>query len=365
MVSKRIESIRRMLGEQNLDALLVRQAEETPTYNVRYLSGFTGTAAVLLIGRDRQYLATDSRYWGQVEQQAADFTLLKYKNHPEQSRIVYEALQQIGAKRAAFERQRLTVAQHELWTKTFEGIELVGTEDMVEAVRMVKDADEIAVIRKAITITDQAYEYILNSIEPGMTEKEVAWELESFMRTHGGDGMAFDVHVASGPGTAEPHHVSSGRQIQLADPIWIDMGARVEGYCADLTRSFVIGEPAEQFKQIYAIVLRAQLACEAALKAGLPGSAADAAARDVIAAAGYGDQFGHGLGHGLGLAVHEKPSASRVSQDILPAGAILTVEPGIYIPGWGGVRIEDVALITENGAEILTGASKWQADSRT
>lgn len=360
MTNPRLAGARRLLSEQNLDALLIRQSEETPTFNVRYLTGFTGSAAVVIVGREQQFVASDSRYWGQIEKQSPDFGLLKYKNHPEQTEVVRDALRALNAKRVGFESERLTVAQHERWAKSFEGIELVPTSNLVETLRMSKDESELAQMRKAHALTDQAYEYILNYIEPGMSEKEVAWELESFMRTHGADGLAFDVHVASGPGSAEPHHVSGERQIQEGDPIWIDMGARVAGYCADLTRSFVLGEADEQFKKIYEIVLRAQLACEHALKAGMAGKDADAVARQVITDAGYGDNFGHGLGHGLGLAVHELPSAGRVSQDTLTAGSILTVEPGIYIPGWGGVRIEDVALIRDGGAEILTRASKWQ-----
>ena len=360
MTNPRLAGARQLLSEHKLDALLIRQSEETPTFNVRYLTGFTGSAAVVVVGREQQFIASDSRYWGQIEKQSPDYALVKYKNHPEQTDVVRDALRSIGAQRVGFESERLTVAQHERWAKSFEGMELVSTTNLVETLRMTKDEAELAVMRKAHALTDQAYEYILSFIEPGMSEKEVAWELESFMRTHGADGLAFDVHVASGPGTAEPHHVSSERQIQEGDPIWIDMGARVGGYCADLTRSFVVGEADEQFKKIYEIVLRAQLACEHALKAGMAGKDADAVARQVITEAGYGDNFGHGLGHGLGLAVHEMPSAGRVSQDILASGSIVTVEPGIYIPGWGGVRIEDVALIRDGGAEILTRASKWQ-----
>ena len=364
MTNTRLAGARRLLHENELDALLIRQSEETPTFNLRYLTGFTGSAAVAIVTSDQQFIASDSRYWGQIEKQSPGYSLLKYKNHPEQTDVVRDALRSIGAHRVGFESERLTIAQHARWAKSFEGMELVSTANLVETLRMTKDEAELAVMRKSLALTDQAYEYILNRIEPGMSEQEVAWELESFMRTHGADGLAFDVHVASGPGTAEPHHVSNERQIQLGDPIWIDMGARVGGYCADLTRSFVLGEADEQFKQIYEIVLRAQLACEHGLKAGLSGKEADALARQVIADAGYGDNFGHGLGHGLGLAVHEMPSAGRVSQDVLAAGSILTVEPGIYIPGWGGVRIEDVALIQAGGAEILTRASKWQAGTK-
>ena len=360
MTNPRLDSIRRLMRDNNLDALLVRQAEETPSVNMRYLSGFTGTAGVLIVGRDQQFIATDSRYWEQVKHQAPNYALLQYKNHPEQADVVRDKLKSLVAKRVGFEAGRLTVAQHVIWKEKFEGVELVATTDMVEGLRMVKDTHEIDVVRKAIALTDRAYEHIVNWIEPGMSEKEVAWELEAFMRTRGADGLAFDVHVASGPNSAEPHHVADDREIRLGDPIWIDMGARVGGYCADLTRSFVLGEPDEQFKKIYEIVLRAQLTVEHALKAGLPGKDVDAIARKVIEDAGFGDNFGHGLGHGVGLHIHEKPSAGRVSEDTLPDGALVTIEPGIYIPGWGGVRIEDVALIHDGGAEILTKASKWQ-----
>ncbi|MBI5877836.1 MAG: aminopeptidase P family protein [Chloroflexi bacterium] len=360
MSTPRIDNLRRVLTQHNLDALLVRQAEETPNVNLRYLSGFTGSAGVLIAGQSAQFIASDSRYWEQIRKQSPAFSLLTYKNHPEQADAIGQALQSIGATRVGYEANRLTAGALDTWRASLPGIELVATTDLVEGLRAVKDAGEMGAIRRATALTDRAYEFILTKIEPGMSEKEVAWELESFMRTHGAEGLAFDVHVASGPGTAEPHHVPSERAIQVGEPIWIDMGARVDGYCADLTRSFVIGEPDAKFSAIYAIVQRAQNASMAALRSGVAGRDVDAAARKVIEDAGYGDNFGHGLGHGFGLQIHEKPSAGRVSQDVLPAGSLVTVEPGIYIPGWGGVRIEDVALITQDGAEVLTGASKWR-----
>ncbi|MBI1801825.1 MAG: M24 family metallopeptidase [Chloroflexi bacterium] len=353
---KRLEGVRRALAEQNLDALLVAQSEEAPSPHVRYLSGFGGSKAVLIITPQRQIIASDSRYWDQIGKQCPDFELVKLTLKPDET--LRDTLRALGVRRAGFESRRLTVDQQAEWAKAFESVELVATKDVVESLRMIKDDQEIETLRRALALTDQAYEYIVNWIEPGMSEKEVAWELESFMRTHGADGLAFDVHVASGPGSAEPHHVSDTRPIALGEPIWIDMGARVGGYCADLTRSFTLGEPDAQFKRIYMIVLQAQLAVERALKAGLPGKEADAIARKVIEDAGYGANFGHGLGHGLGLAVHEKPSAGRASEDTLVSGAVVTVEPGIYIPGWGGVRIEDVALIRDDDAEVLTRASK-------
>lgn len=359
MSQMRMEKLRERLRALDLDALVVRQAEETPTVNVLYLSGFSGSAGVLIAGLERQFIATDSRYWEQVRQQAPDFTLIQYKNHGEQSAAVAGALEAISAKRAGFEANRLTVATLSAWQQQIANATFVPTEGEVETLRMVKDAAELDLARRATALTDRAYEFIRTKIEPGMSEKEIAWELESYMRTHGADGMAFDVHVASGPGSAEPHHVPSDRPVQVGEPIWIDMGARVGGYCADLTRSFVLGEADAKYRELYAIVLAAQDAALKSIRAGAAGRDVDAAARKVIDDAGHGDHFGHGLGHGFGLQIHEKPSAGRTSQDVLAAGSLVTVEPGIYLPGWGGIRIEDVALVTEDGAENLTRASKW------
>ena len=193
-----------------------------------------------------------------------------------------------------------------------------------------------------------------------MTERELAWIIESTMRTHGAEATAFELIVCGGPNSARPHARATDRPLQPGEPIIIDMGARVAGYCADLTRTFCLGQPADpdRFWEVYHTVLRAQVAAETALRPGLTGQQGDAVARDLIAAAGYGEYFGHGLGHGVGLAIHEEPRLSRIHAAPLMAGAVLTVEPGIYLPGWGGVRIEDVVLVTEKGVEVLTQAPK-------
>ncbi|MCA1554556.1 MAG: aminopeptidase P family protein, partial [Chloroflexi bacterium] len=330
--------------------------------NLRYLTGFTGSAGWLLVTRTEQLVGTDSRYWEQCAKQAPEFALVRYKGQADQTDVLKDAIAARRLQRIGIESEHLTVAKHAEWTNAL-GVALVSTSGIVETLRASKDAREVEVLRRALAITDAAYEHILHWIETGMTEKEVAWELEAYMRTHGADGMAFDVHVASGPNAAEPHHPPTERAIAQGDPIWIDMGARLDGFNADLTRSFVLGEPDEQFTRVYEVVLRANQAAAHALRAGVSGRELHEIAHRVIRDAGYGEYFGHGLGHGLGLAVHEKPSAGAQSQDTIPAGAILTIEPGIYIPGWGGVRIEDVALVNEDGAEILTRASKWQPPS--
>jgi len=347
----RLEKIREAIAAEGLDGLLVTQPE-----NRRYLSGFTGSAGVLLITADAAIIATDFRYYEQVERECPLFTLAKIKD--KFTTLLPELLAETGVKKLGFESEHLTVAQYEEWQKAAEGVEWVPTKGMVEKLRMVKEPGELEAIRKAVALADEAFAHICEFIRPGMTEKEVAWELEAYMRQRGAEKLAFDIIVASGPNGALPHARASDRVIQEGEPIVMDLGCVVNGYCSDLTRTVVLGEPSERFQEIYGIVLKAQEEAERRIKAGMSGKEADALARQVIEEAGYGENFGHGLGHGVGLAVHEKPTANKLSEDILEAGAVITVEPGIYIPGWGGVRIEDMVVVREDGVEVLTKASK-------
>lgn len=347
----RVQRLREAIAEAGLDGLLVTQPE-----NRRYLSGFTGSAGVLLITADHALIATDFRYYEQVARECPDFELVKVKN--KFTEVLPEMLSAAGVKKLGFESQHLTVAQYEEWRKVTEEVEWVPTKEMVEKIRMVKSPREVEAIRKAVSLADEAFTHICRHIRPGMTEREVAWELEAYMRTHGAEKLSFDIIIASGPNGALPHAKASDRVIREGEPIVMDLGCVVDGYCSDLTRTIVLGEPDERFREIYEVVLRAQLEAEKGIKAGVTGKEADAIARRIIEDAGYGEQFGHGLGHGVGLAVHEKPTASRLSEDTLEAGCVLTVEPGIYISGWGGVRIEDMVLVKEDGVEVLTQAPK-------
>ncbi|MBC8264235.1 MAG: aminopeptidase P family protein [Anaerolineales bacterium] len=347
----RLTKLREILTTEGLDAILITQPE-----NRRYLSGFTGSAGVLLISQEQAVLATDFRYYEQVEKQAPDFQLAEVKD--EFKTVLPELVQQLGAKRVGFESAHLTVDQHREWQEVVEGFELATTKELVTRMRAVKDEDELSRIKKAIALADQAIARIVGFIEPGMTEKEVAWELEVFMRTHGAEKLAFDIIVGSGPNGAMPHASASERVIQAGEPIVIDMGAMVGGYNSDLTRTICAGRPDDKFREIYDIVLEAQLAAEQSIRPGMQGKQADDIARQVIEKAGYGENYGHGLGHGVGLAVHEKPGVGRLSEDVLEPGMVFTVEPGIYLPGWGGVRIEDIVVMREDGVEVLTQASK-------
>jgi Xaa-Pro aminopeptidase len=351
----RLDKLRQSLAqsEEGLDALLVYQPE-----NRRYLSGFTGSEAMLLITQDRAVLATDSRYWEQAEREAPEFSLFQVT-----TRYVMQMTDLLAAagypKHIGFESTFITVDLLDQLTDAAPDVKWIATKDVVEDLRVIKDASEIALIKRAARIADEGFESLCKTLRPGMTEHEAAWELEAYLRTHGADKIAFDLIVGSGPGGAEPHHHNSSRVIEAGEPIVLDLGAHVNGYNSDLTRTICLGQPKDdRFMEIYSIVLRAQEAALNGIRAGMTGIEADKLARDVIVAAGYGDQFGHGLGHGVGLAVHEEPRASRLAEDPLPAGSTLTVEPGIYQPGWGGVRIEDLTLVGENGVQLLSHASK-------
>lgn len=349
----RLTEVRRVLEEKNLPALLVMQAE-----NRRYLSGFKGSAGVLLITPTRAILATDFRYWEQSAKQAPDFEIYQAKGALKD--YLPGLLAEGGSPaRIGFESGTVTVAQYQDMQKAAPQVEWSGANGLIENVRAVKDADELALTQKTIDLAEDGLRYLLSILKPGMTEKQAAWELEKYLREHGADGLSFETIIASGPNAALPHYHPAERVIQANEPITIDWGAEIDGYRSDLTRTIVLGEPDAKFREVYGVVLKAQLNAVANIKAGQTGREADAFARDVIVAAGYGDNFGHGLGHGVGLAVHEQPRASyTVEDERLPANSLLTVEPGIYLPGWGGVRIEDMILVKEGGNEVLSHFEK-------
>jgi Xaa-Pro aminopeptidase len=340
-------------SEERLDALLVYQPE-----NRRYISGFTGSEAMLFITPERAVLATDSRYWEQAEHEAPEFSVYQVKT--KYVTEMADILKAAGNPHAiGFESTFITVDQLDQLMDAAPEVEWVATKGMVEDLRLIKDESEIELMRQAARIADEGFEFLCKKLRPGMTERQASWELEAFMRTHGADKIAFDLIVGSGPNGAMPHHHSDSRVIQAGEPIVLDLGAQVGGYHSDLTRTICLGQPRDgRFLEIYDIVRRAQEAGLQGIHAGMSGVEADKIVRDVIEAAGYGDNFGHGLGHGVGLAVHESPRAGRTSEDTLLAGSTLTIEPGIYISGWGGVRIEDLTRIGENGVQLLSRASK-------
>jgi len=354
----RLANLRQKLTEKPLDALLVSHNE-----NRTYLSGMPSWDGYLLITAKEAVLATDSRFTEAAKMECPDYDVFQIVGKAES--WFPNLLGKATARRLGFEADNLTFAfDHtltEIIAKAGAGVELVPVEGMVQSLRMVKDPGEIALIARAAEITDQSLAHLMHRIHPGMTELEAAWEIEKFMREHDSEPVAFELIVAAGPNAALPHHRPSSRPIQAGEPVVIDIGARVGGYCADLTRTICLGRTDDQFRKVYDTVLAAQLAALAMIKEGMTGEAADSLARTVISEAGYGDKFGHSLGHGVGLEVHEAPLVSPRSTQVLSSGMVFTVEPGIYLPGWGGVRIEDLVTLEDGKLKILSKAPKVDA----
>ncbi len=353
----RLARLRAALLEAGLEALLVGEPA-----NRTYLSGFRGSAGWLLISQDAALLATDSRYWAQVGLECPGFELVKFGvgGKDFSSDGLPRLIQRAGVHQVGFEADHVTYAEGQAWMDMGLGVQWVALQGLVAQLRAVKESSEVETLRAAVALADEALAAALARIRPGMTEREVAWLIESYLRTHGAEDVAFDTIVGAGQNGAQPHHSAGEDRLVEGEPIVIDMGARLHGYHSDLTRTICLGEPKEpdRFWNVYNTVLRAQFAAEAGVRPGMLGYQADALARDVIKDAGYGEYFGHGLGHGVGLAIHEGPSFRPAAQAQIKPGNVVTVEPGIYLPEWGGVRIEDIVLITDNGAEVLTRAPK-------
>jgi Xaa-Pro aminopeptidase len=355
----RLAALRGLLADQGLDALLVSSPD-----NRRYLSGFTArddllseSSGSLLITREAALLFTDFRYLEWARAEVKEFDILIYQAGL--GTILAEQLGVHQVRRLGFETFFLTFGQYQRLTKAATeatlAVEWVPTEGLADGLREVKTAEELAAVRQALALTEQVFAEVANLLRPGMSEQQVAWEIERRIRGEGAGDLAFPSIVAAGANGARPHHHPGEYLIREQEPIIIDMGARIGGYCADFTRTVILGEPTARFQEIYTIVRRAQAAAEAGLKAGMETLAGDALGREVIVQAGYGEAFGHSLGHGVGLAVHEAPSLSPVKErsTVLKAGSIVTVEPGIYLPDWGGVRLEDLAHIGADRAEVL------------
>jgi len=355
-IPQRLGAVRADLAGQGLGALVVSQPD-----NRRYLTGFTGSAGVVLVSADRAMLLTDSRYYGQAEREAPDFSLERvgYRVFERLS----EVLGELDLKRVGFEADAVTVSELERLRGLAPEVEWRATSGLVERHRAIKSEAEIGTIRCAAAIADAAMAHAAAVLRPGISELALAWEIEVFMREHGAEGLAFDTIVAAGENGALPHHHPSQRRIEAGEPVVVDIGARVDGYNSDLTRTFALGPVRDpEFETVYAIVAEANRTATRGIRAGLTGADADRLARDVIDAAGYGDFFGHGLGHGVGLQIHEGPRLSFLADEHpLGAGMVITIEPGIYLPGRFGVRIEDLVVVRDNGVEVLSAVEKQPA----
>lgn len=352
MIAARCDAVRAWMAAEGLDALLVSSAA-----NVRYLTGFSGEG--LLVLDTGALVCTDSRYRVQAAEEAPDSECAAEGGHLEQAierlRAV-AAARPDGPARVGFCGQQLTWADHRKLSEEVAGAELVPVEDEVARLRAVKEEAEIALVSRAASIADEAFAAWRAGLQPGVSEREAALELEQLMVRGGADGASFEVIVAAGPSGAKPHARPGRRAIAMGDLVVVDWGASVEGYCSDCTRTVLVGDVEERAVEIWRAVREAQLAAIAAVAPGVPCRDVDAVARDYLRGRGWEREFGHGLGHGVGLQVHERPTLSHKSEDVLAPGMIVTIEPGVYVEGWGGVRLEELVLVTDAGARVLTGA---------
>ena len=349
----RLQKIRRQLDGDNVDGLLV-----TNLTNIRYLTGFSGTNGQLLVTTSGAHFFSDPRYAARAADLVTGAEVSIYPNRL--TELLPERLRASRVQKLGVEAKTMTVFERDDLATKLEGVSLVATSDEVEKLRRQKDHEEITLIKEAVRVTDETFEWLLDRLAPGSSERELALDLEVRMRTLGADGVSFEPIVGSGPLSAHIHHTAGERTLEKGDTVLLDFGCRWQGYCSDLTRTVVLGPATDEQRAIYELVLAAQSAGMAALRAGVGGADADAAARRLIEQAGHGDAFGHGLGHGIGLEIHEAPRLHRISEDTLAAGEVVTVEPGIYVRGDAGIRIEDCVVIADDGADSLTSAPKHE-----
>jgi Xaa-Pro aminopeptidase len=357
IIKNRLARIKHSFFEKKIDTLMVLIEE-----NRLYLSGFTGedtrfdeSAGALFINDNRLILATDSRFELQAENEASLYEVVCYKEGLTQK--IPDILNAMKTKRLGFESSRLSYQQHKKIVEKLQStnlpVEIVATEDIVENLRLIKEEAEIEETKKSLSIAESAFSEFIKTMIPGMTEIEAAWAIEKGMREAGADALSFPTICASGLNSALPHAIPKNRKIESGKPILFDWGARLNGYCSDTSRTVIIGRPDNIFKKVFTAVLDAQRMAIDAIRPGISSKAVDEIARNHIEKMGFKNKFGHGLGHGTGLAVHESPSLSPLKETILEPGMVFTVEPGIYIPGWGGVRLENQVVVRANGAEVL------------
>jgi Xaa-Pro aminopeptidase len=351
----RILGLRQIFAEKDIDSMLVSQPD-----NLYYLTGCEGLEGYLLITRSESIIITDFRYVEQAERQSPHCSIFRITGR--MADWFPKLFGRSNIQHLGFESSQLSFAAFTQISEIIQSLsislKLTPVEGIVDSLRMIKGSEEVERIRQAIKITDSVYEYVDVLLKPGMTEKQLAWEIEKFQREHGSQPVPFELIVAAGPNSALPHAKPSDYVIKEGDPVVIDIGAKYNYYGSDLTRTLCAGKPDDTFRKVYGVVLQAQLTAISQIKPGMTGREADAIARNVIAQGGYGEAFGHSLGHGIGLITHEKPTIGPNSSDVITNGMVFTIEPGIYLSGWGGVRIEDDVLIENDKLQVLSSARK-------
>jgi Xaa-Pro aminopeptidase len=349
MIQQRLASLRKLMATHSLDAVVVTKPE-----NRRYFSGFTGSSGLLLIGEQMQTLFTDFRYIEQATKQSPEYQIVRHGTS--MFDILADTVKKLEAVRIGFESDFITWDTYHKLATCLSMVELRPVN--LDALRVIKDQAELSLLHQAVEIADVAFNHVVTIIRPGITELEIALELEYKMRKLGSEKPAFDTIVASGYRGALPHGQASAKIIEVGDFITMDFGAVYQGYHSDMTRTVVAGKATSKQHEIYNIVQAAQLAGIKAVAAGKTGKEIDQVARKIIADAGYGEYFGHALGHGVGLAIHEEPRLSTTNDSELASGMVVSVEPGIYLPEWGGVRIEDLVVVSAAGCTVLTTSNK-------
>ena len=347
MFEDRLEKVRERMMSLQLDAFLTLNYE-----NIRYLTGFSGSTSAILITKNGDFFLTDFRYRTQAEEEVKGFEIIEYKR---QKNGIIDHINSLGAKRVGFESLHISYSFFDNLKKGLNDVELIPCINIVEDIRAIKDPSEIKYIKKAVQIIERVFFKISNIVKVGLKEKKIDAEIGYQLKKAGSEGEAFDVIVASGERSALPHGIAGDKVISDGDLIMLDFGAKYMGYNSDITRTFVVGEPESRQEDIFRLVSLAQTRAIESIRPGILAKEIDAKARDIISEAGYGENFGHGTGHGVGLAIHEFPKITWQEDVVIEEGMVFTIEPGIYIPGWGGVRIEDMIMVTSDGCEVLTG----------
>jgi len=350
----RIEKVTQAMREEGIDGLLL-----TGEANVRYVSGFTSGDSYVILTEKGLFFLTDSRYTEQAAQECGGFSVVDYRRDASTlEETIAAGCSDLGIKRLGFEKEIVAYSLYESIRTHLDRVDFVPTQGIVEGVRIVKEEAEIQILKKAAAIAAAALTDLIPLIKPGLTEQDIQRELEYLLMKNGASGTAFPTIVASGPRSSLPHGAPSQRSVEQGDFITIDFGALYQGYCSDMTRTIAIGRVSEEQRKIYDVVKKAQETALAGIRPGMTGAQIDKLARDVIKEAGYGEYFGHALGHSVGLEIHESPNFYPREETVIRPGMVITVEPGIYVEGVGGVRIEDVVVITEDGCENITHSAK-------
>jgi Xaa-Pro aminopeptidase len=339
------------MSKSDIDTLFISNKD-----NIRYYSGFTGTFAFLLISESKAIIITDSRYTLRAEEESPDYEIYKLQSG---DNWIENSTNITKTKVIGYEGDYVSVnLLNQLQKKTEKINKWKDFSEKITFGRIIKSDEEVEILQKTINISDSAFNKISKKIKTGMTEKDVAWKIEKEMRELGAESPSFDTIVASGINGSKPHHSPTDKLIENNEAITIDMGAKYKGYCSDLTRTIFIGDPDEKFKKIYTTVLKAQLISMETAQPDMTGEEIDKIARDIITSEGYGEYFGHSLGHGVGIEIHESPGVGPNSKNNIKPGMVYTIEPGIYIENWGGIRIEDMVIMTEGGNDLLSHALK-------